>query len=185
VLVIGCGILQRELALAATTYGLKFDTRLLSPSLHLDPSKLERQVKAQLVNTAQQDARVFFGSCHPNLDQWLAAAGRRRTRGTNCIEMLLGPTRYEHELSTGAYFLIEPWARGFTAALKRSFGDRPRVAREIFQGAHSRMLAIRTPCSGDFNDAAEAAAREVGLPLEWTTVDLSELAEVMQDLLAE
>jgi hypothetical protein len=42
---------------------------------------------------------------------------------------------------------------------------------------------VRTPCSGDFTALAEAAAAEVGLPLEWTTVDLAHLEGVVLETL--
>lgn len=184
-LIIGCGILRRELQWLEQHRGLTFDAELLGPALHLDLPKLERVFGAQLERTAPRSPGVFFGACHPGLDTWLATRGTPRTRALNCVEMLLGPERYEAELTAGAYFLLEPWARTWTQALATTFGDRPELVREIFRGAHTRVLALRTPCSGDFTAAATTASEATGLPLEWLDVDLGHLERVVRGLLAE
>ena len=182
-LVIGCGVLEPELRRLAAAGGPGFDLALLPAALHLDPDRLARALGAQLARTASLDARVFYGVCHPGLERLVQAHGRRRIRGLNCVEMLLGAARYREELEAGSYFLLEAWAQGFEAALVRTFGGLA-LAAEVFQGAHTRLLAIRTPCSGDFSAAAEAASRAVGLPLAWTTVELDHLAAVLRELLA-
>lgn len=180
---IGCGVLGPELRRLAAAGAPAFDLALLPAELHLDPERLAQVLGAQLARTASLDARVFYGVCHPGLERLVQAHGRRRSRGLNCVEMLLGPARYREELEAGSYFLLEAWAPGFEAALARTFGGRPAVAAEVFRGAHTRLLAIRTPCSGDFTAAAEAASRAVGLPLVWTTVELDHLAAVVGELL--
>lgn len=182
-LVIGCGVLERELRFIAAQKGWELDLELLGPMMHLDLPRLARDFGAQLERTSERDPRVFFGACHPRLDGWLAAQGRVRTRGVNCVEMLLGPERYEAELAGGAYFLLEAWVRDWREALQRTFGDRPALVREIFQGSHTHLLALRTPCSGDFEAEAEAASRQVGLPLQWATLDLARLEAVLAALL--
>jgi hypothetical protein len=182
-LLIGCGILEPELRQLARERGVWLELELLGASLHLDLDRLEREFGAQLKRTAGRATAAFFGACHPRLDAWLGARGTRRTRGTNCVEMLLGSERYRDELEGGAYFLLEPFARGWAAALRHTFGDRPELAREVFQGAHTHLLAVQTPCSGDFRAEAEAASRSVGLPLRWLSVGLDHLEGVVREAL--
>jgi hypothetical protein len=55
------------------------------------------------------------------------------------------------------------------------------VIREIFHSSHKYILALRTPCNGDFTEAAETAARFVDLPLQWMDVDLGHLQGVLAD----
>ena len=64
------------------------------------------------------------------------------------------------------------------------FGKKLSVVREIFGSSHKYLLALRTPCSGNFTEAAETAAAFVDLPLMWMDVDLSCLETVLSDLLA-
>jgi hypothetical protein len=181
-LLIGCGVLQRELERVVHERGWAVDLQLLGPALHTDLGKLERAFAGQLARTAGRDRAVFFGACHPRLDATLATHHLRRTPGVNCIELLLGRERYEAELASGTYFLLESWARTWRLALHDTFGPRPELVREVFRGAHTRMLAVRTPCSGDFTAQAQRASDESGLPLAWLDVDLTHLAAALEPL---
>jgi hypothetical protein len=87
------------------------------------------------------------------------------------------------ELSRGAYFLLEDWALTWEPMITECFGANLGVVREIIHGSHRMMIALRTPCSGDFTAAAEAAARFVDLPLEWMDVDLTHLESVISEAL--
>ncbi|MBI5069961.1 MAG: DUF1638 domain-containing protein [Deltaproteobacteria bacterium] len=90
--------------------------------------------------------------------------------------------RYRREQEAGAYFLLEDWAGHFPEAI-RALGSLTAV-REIFQGAHRYLLALTTPCSGDYRAAAEEVARLTGLPLRWEQVDLETLAGQVEWALA-
>jgi len=65
------------------------------------------------------------------------------------------------------------------------FGNNLAVIREIFHSSHKYILALRTPCSDDFTEAAEKAAAFIDLPLHWLDVDLQELETVMADAIQE
>lgn len=53
--------------------------------------------------------------------------------------------------------------------------------REIFQGTHRYILALRTSCSGDFSAEAQEVARQIGLSLRWTDVALDHLEAVLRE----
>ena len=89
------------------------------------------------------------------------------------------------ELMQGAYFLLEDWANTWEPMITECFGHNLAVTREIFHSSHKMMIAIRTPCSGDFTSAAEAAARFVDLPLYWLDVDLDHLEAALCEAMAE
>jgi hypothetical protein len=95
--------------------------------------------------------------------------------------MLLGYERFMKQLGEGAYFLLEDWALTWEPMITACFGDNIQVVREIFHGSHKYVVALRTPCSGDFRSAAEAAARFVDLPLVWADVTLDHLESVLAD----
>jgi hypothetical protein len=63
----------------------------------------------------------------------------------------------------------------------RTFGTAGTATRAIFQHSHTHLLAVRTPCSGDFTAAAERAAGIVGLPLRWTDASLDHLESVLEE----
>lgn len=180
---VGCGILRKEVGAIIARHGWELETHFLSSALHhrLDHlySHLHQALEAQ--ERASRDTLVLYGACHPLMDALLEQHHTLRTRGQNCIAQLIGYDRFMQELERGAYFLLEEWATTCESMLLASFGPHPDVIREIFHGSHSRLLAIRTPCSGDFTAEAEAAARMLDLPLEWMDADLAHLEAVLAE----
>jgi hypothetical protein len=174
----GCGILQAEVRFLIERNHWPLDTRFLDSTLHCDLERLRRGLTGTLRKAPERSVVVFYGACHPLMDGLLREAHAVRTEGQNCVEMLLGHERFTTELAAGAYFLLEEWAARWDEIMVETFGD-VRVAREIFQGDRTHLLAVRTPCSGDFTAGAEAAARWVGVPLRWTDVDLDHLERVL------
>ncbi|HTY99706.1 MAG TPA: DUF1638 domain-containing protein [Rhodocyclaceae bacterium] len=183
---VGCGILHKEVDFLIRKNGWKVETRFLDSALHNYFDRLSSQLDAALAADEREgrESVVFYGSCHPRMDSILQEHHTLRTRGQNCIVMLLGYDGFMEHLSRGAYFLLEDWALTWEPMITECFGSNLQVVREIFHGSHKLMIALRTPCSGDFTAAAEAAARFVDLPLEWMDVDLSHLEAVLADAIA-
>lgn len=183
---VGCGILRKEVDFLIRSHGWRIESRWLQSSLHNYFDRLYNELDAGLTATEQDGKRtvVFYGACHPRMDQLLEKHHTCRTQGQNCIVMLLGYEKFMTELGQGAYFLLEDWALTWEPMITECFGHNPVVVREIFHGSHRKMIAIRTPCSTDFSTAAEAAARFVDLPLEWLDVDLDHLTQVLAEAIA-
>ncbi len=180
----GCGILRAEVRFLVAKNRWAIDTRFLDSALHCYPARLAAGLGGTLRKAAGRQVVVFYGACHPAMEDLLAGAGTLRTEGQNCVEMLLGHERFTEALSAGAYFLLEEWARRWDEIMTHTFGGHPDVVREIFQGDRTHLLAIRTPCSADFTAEAEAAARLVGLPLRWTDAGLGHLEAVLREAIA-
>lgn len=180
----GCGILRKEVQWLIARHGWPVDTLFLDSALHCDLERLGKGLAGTLERRRQSPVVVFYGACHPHMDQMLDAAGTLRTEGQNCVEMLLGHERFTQELVEGAYFLLEEWAHRWSAITYRTFGTNPAVIRGIFQGDRRYLLGLRTPCSSDFAREAEAAADLVGLPLRWLDVPLDHLDAVLSDAIA-
>lgn len=183
---VGCGILQKEVECLVAKNGWNVETHFLHSALHNYFDRLYRELDGALdaEEAEGRDTVVFYGCCHPRIDDILDRHRTLRTEGQNCIVMLLGYERFMEELGRGAYFLLEDWALGWEPMLSDLFGPNVAVMREIFGSSHKFIMAIRTPCSGDFTAAAEAAARFVGLPLVWTDADLSHLESVLAEAIA-
>jgi hypothetical protein len=183
---VGCGILHKEVDYLIARNGWNVETEFLDSALHNYLNRLARELDGALTGDEQagRDTVVFYGSCHPQMDSILQKHHTLRTHGQNCIVMLLGHERFMTELAEGAYFLLEDWALTWQPMLTEAFGDNIAVLREIFHSSHRSMIAIRTPCSGDFTAAAEAAAAYVDLPLRWLDADLDHLESVLADALA-
>jgi len=183
-LLLGCGILAREIEWLARQNGWPLECQFLSPSLHIHLGQLARELQAALERSREREIIVFYGMCHPMLERILAPYQARQVGGENCVEMLLGRERYLAELAGGAFFLMEDWAMGWDSAILATFGGLG-LAREIFQSSHTCLLGLRTPCSADFRAAAEAAARSVGLPLRWLDCGLEHLENVLRQSIPE
>lgn len=185
-ILVGCGILHKEVDYLIRKNGWPVETHFLQSALHNYFDRLYRELDTGLDQEERAGKRtiVFYGACHPRIDQLLERHGTCRTAGQNCIVMLLGYEKFMEELGKGAYFLLEDWALTWEPMITECFGSNIEVVRQIFHGSHKFITAIRTPCSGDFETAAEAAARFVDLPLHWMDVDLSHLESVLAEAIA-
>lgn len=180
---VGCGILHKEVDFLIKKNGWNVETQFLVSSLHNYFDKLYAQLNEKLDedDKAGRETVVFYGSCHPLMDRILAQHHTLRTDGQNCIAMLLGYERFMEGLGQGAYYLLEDWANSWEPMIIECFGKNNAVVREIFHSSHKLMFALRTPCSQDFTAAAEAAARFVDLPLQWLDVSLDHLESVLAE----
>lgn len=183
---VGCGILRKEVDYLIAKNGWNVETEFLDSALHNYLNRLSKELDGALTNDEQagRDTVVFYGSCHPQMDDILQRHHTLRTHGQNCIVMLLGYDLFMEELAQGAYFLLEDWALTWEPMLTQAFGDNITVLREIFHSSHKYIIAIRTPCSANFEAAAEAAAAYVDLPLRWLDVGLEHLESVLADAIA-
>lgn len=185
-LLVGCGILHKEVNFLIQKNGWKVETQFLDSALHNYLGKLSDQLNAALRADAEQgrETVVFYGCCHPQIESILENHHTLRTHGQNCIVMLIGYEKFMEELEKGAYFLLEDWALTWGPMITQAFGTHLAVVREIFHSSHKLMIALRTPCSTDFTAAAEAAAAFVDLPLVWMDADLSHLEAVLAEAIA-
>lgn len=183
---VGCGILQKEVDYLIKKNGWVVETQFLHSALHNYFGRLYKELDGALDRTDQEgrQAIVFYGACHPRMDDILSKHKTLRTEGQNCIVMLLGYEKFMEELGKGAYFLLEDWALTWEPMLTECFGKNPAVIREIFHSSHKMMVAVRTPCSSDFEAAAEKAAAFVDLPLVWMDADLLHLEVVIAQALS-
>ena len=179
---IGCGILAREVRALIRKNHWSLRTVLLDSDLHNDYCSLERALESSLSEHQADRTVVFYGCCHPRIDEIVAGAATVRTQGQNCIEMLLGHEVFTAEVQAGAYFLVEAWARTWQRVVTNAFGTtNPDVIRSIFNEDRRYLLALRTPCTGDFTEAAEEAGRIAGLPVRWMDVSLDHLEHTLRD----
>jgi hypothetical protein len=182
-LMVGCGILEKEITWLIEKNAWPLDTLFLDSALHIDLGKLYLSLRSALAKHADRMVIVFYGECHPLMDKLLAEAEVARTPGQNCMHMLLGDPLFSEELSKGAFFLLDDWAVRWEEVVTRALGKKADIIRAIFREDRKYLLGLRTPCSGDFTVAAEKAAELVGLPLRWMDVPLDNLEAIFQSML--
>lgn len=184
---VGCGILRKEVERLIEKNHWNLHTHFLDSALHNYFNRLSTELNQALDEREKlgEKTLVLYGSCHPLMEHYLEEHHTCRTRGQNCVVMLLGYERFMQELEKGAYFLLEDWALTWQPMITACFGNNVSVVREIFHSGHKYMLALRTPCNGDFTEAAESAARFVDLPLQWLNVELDHLEQVISEAIAQ
>jgi hypothetical protein len=183
-LLLGCGILRNEVEFLIRKNNWPLDTDWLDSSLHINFEKLAHELQTGILRNRGRDVMVFYGCCHPRMEDILETAHTFRTEGQNCVEMLLGRDLFMQELNAGTFFLLEDWALRWDEVIGKTFGSKPEVVKEIFSLSSKSLLCLRTPCSGNFEAAANAAGEKVGLPVRWMDVGLDHLEQVLRRALA-
>lgn len=176
---IACGILRKEIDFLIRKNRWPVTPLFLPSGLHVDFEKL-RHALEKCLRRHKRSAMLFYGACHPLMERMLEDAHCIRTPGQNCVEMYLGHERFDRELAAGAFFLFEDWALHWDSIIGGSQGMSPSVVADIFRSAHTYLLAIRTPCSGDFTPQAEEIARSTTLELRWIDVGLEKLEQTLK-----
>jgi hypothetical protein len=176
-LIIGCGILKKEIAFLVKKNGWPQRMVFLPSGLHVDFDRLQNSLEKSLRLYAGESAIIFYGACHPRMDQILETAHLIRTPGQNCVDIYLGHETFCRELEQGAFFLFEDWALHWKEIVGTVMPGDPEIMRSIFRSAHKYLLAIRTPCSGDFSAEAEAVSAMTSLELRWVDAGLENLEE--------
>lgn len=180
---IGCGILEREIRFLAEKNRWDLKAVFLPSGLHVDFAKLEHALRASLAHHADRPKMVFYGACHPCMEQLINEAWVIRTPGQNCVDIYLGHETFCRELESGAFFLFEDWAHKWEIIVGGVMPGNPQIMRDIFRSAHKYLLAIRTPCSNDFSTAAQKVSELTSLPLRWIDADLDHLEKNLLDTL--
>jgi hypothetical protein len=178
-LLIGCGILYKEIRLLIDKNRWPVDTCFLDSALHVNFEKLADRLSGALARHGDRNCIVFYGGCHPLMEGLLERGAAIRTDGQNCVDILLGNALFSAELQKGAFFLMEDWARRWKHITRIAMGRNLSLIRDIYHAAHTYLLCLRTPCSGDFRAAAEEAGRMIGLPVRWLDVGLENLESVL------
>ena len=185
IMLIGCGILRKEVEFLIAKNNWPLRPLFLDSALHVDFDRLASALTSALDRHRGKEIIVFYGTCHPLMERILAEARTFRTRGQNCVEMLLGHELFTRELSAGAYFLLEEWARRWEQIQAKTFNTTNlALIRDIFREDRKYLLALKTPCSNDFSADAERAAGLVDLPLRWRSVSLDHLETVLAEAIA-
>lgn len=185
IVIAGCGILRREIEYLIEKNGWNVGLRLWDSALHVDFEALGETLEKGLETLSGVKTVVFYGACHPLMDDIVRRHGAVRTEGQNCIEMLLGKERFTAELGNGAFFLLEDWAARWREITFKAFGGSKETARDIVSGGHTRLLCIKTPISGDFSKEALEMGEYLGLSVEWTEAGLDNLEKVIAEAIGK
>lgn len=174
-ILICCGILKDEIQYILKKENIPLQCYFLNSSLHVYFGKLEKAVLGMFEKYHGSGKILIYGTCHPLMDRWCRKYNVNRIKAQNCIEMLLGNSLFTEELSQGAFFLMEDWARRFeeimACALDKDFENVKKVIKE----QHKYLVGLTTPCSKDFKNKAQELSQKMEMELKWIHSDLSYL----------
>ncbi|MBI9105074.1 MAG: DUF1638 domain-containing protein [Spirochaetales bacterium] len=182
---VGCGILAEEIRFLIKKNSWNVDPHFLHSSLHVDFKKLEVALTSSFEKLGEGPKTVVYGACHPLMDRIVEDGNAHRSKGQNCVELLLGREIFDDYLFQGAFFLLEDWAEKWEEVMAKAFGSNPEIIREILGNEHKFLLCIRTPCSKDFTRHAERISLYANLPLRWHDADLSHLELILENMIKE
>lgn len=173
---VSCGILEKEIRHIITINHWPLEQVYVPSGLHVDFDRLQNSLEKCLAQHANAPVMVFYGACHPLMDRCMEKAHAVRTPGQNCVDIYLGHDFFCSELENGAFFLFEDWALHWEHIVGKLMPGNPDIMRSIFRDAHKYLLAIRTPCSGDFSAEAARISEMTSLELRWIDAGLEHLA---------
>ena len=182
-LLLGCGIFHKEIQWLIQKNNWSLRTDFIDSALHNNLKLLSQKLTEELHEHQEDNTIVFYGCCHPNMDKIVEKADTIRTNAQSCMQMLLGEEEFMRQLENGAYFLLEESVLNWDTVIRQTFGDKEEVIRDIFQGDRKYVLAVKTPCSSDFEKEAKRIAAKVGLPLQWIDVSLECLQSAIEEVI--
>ncbi len=191
VLVIGCGALATELVAIVRQAALTNVTiSCLPASLHDRPGGIPAAVHERIRSGRATHDRIFvaYADCGTGglLDRVLEAEGVERLAGAHCYEVYAGRAAFAElaEEEPGTFYLTDFLVRNFERLVVRGLGlDRHPELRDVYFANYRRVVYLAQTDDEALTEAAGAAARRLGLPLERRYTGLGELATSMRSAL--
>jgi hypothetical protein len=170
--VLACGIFAREISHVSPEILSRIEVRFLDSMLHMHPETLDRRLGEELAGEAEGPLILLYGDCCPHMEEFASGdganqgRGRVRTRGINCVEIILGTERFKELRREGAFFFMSEWLARWEEVITHEFGfSDPTLARSFMQESARLLVYIDMGLSPVPTAELERVRLHLGLPL--------------------
>lgn len=176
---VACSIFKKELASLQNDIMQEVECVYHSSMLHMHPELLDVQLQKDHEKWTSENARmlILYGDCSPSMHSIEQSAGVERTKGINCIELLLGEKLYRELRREGAFFMMPEWTYRWKEVFKHELGLEGELAREFMMDFHSRIIYLDTGQLEIPQHHIEEIENYTGLKVEIIKTNLTELAK--------
>lgn len=183
---LACSVLEKEIRMLQQNQELPYSVEYIDSMYHMHPVQLEEALKQKLHPTEIKAERtvLIFGECHAHMDT-MEKRTVARTRGMNCIEVILGKERYRQLRKEGAFFLLPEWAERWRQVFVEELGLNEGNARMFMKEMHQKLIYLDTGVTPVPNQLLLEIAAFTGLPVEIATVKLDQLLASVQEAVKE
>lgn len=192
ILIIACGALAREIkALIDVNDWQGVRLECLPASLHNRPERIPEAVRGRLSAARRDGVRVFvaYADCGTGgrLDRVLEDYGAQRLPGAHCYDFYAGQAVIAAlaEQQPGTFYLTDFLARHFDRLVLRELGiERHPQLASVYFGNYRRLVYLSQRDDPGLQEAAEAAARRLGLDYEYRHTGYGELGVSLHRVVA-
>ena len=186
--VIACGAIARHVDDIAKRRNWDITIHPLPPLLHNTPKDIAPEVERLIRELMPARMAVAYADCgtYGALDAVIAKYGIGRLRGAHCYDVFAGASVVQHLLDEqpGTYFFTDYLVKGFHRSVVVELGlDTHPELREDYFRHYTRVVWLAQQPTAELQNAAEAAAAVMGLPLETRIVGDVGLEAQMEILL--
>ena len=190
--IVACGALATHIGEIAGDSDLDITIYPLPPLLHNRPERIAGEVDALLSEIKDKHSRcaVAYADCgtYGALDLVIERHGVRRLGGNHCYDIFAGASEIEKLMAedAGTYFLTDFLVKSFHRSVIVELGlDKYPHLRDDYFRNYSRVVWIAQRPTAELEQAAMAAAQEIGIPLEKQLVGYRGLRKELEVLISQ
>lgn len=179
---LACSIFKNELALLKEKGEFGLNVLFQSSMLHMKPELLDERLRLAMTNLLDENKNVvlLYGDCCPHMNMIENEKATIRTKGINCIEILLGKETYRKLRKEGAFFFMPEWILRWEEVFKFELQLEDNIAKEFMQEFHTKIIYLNTGQIKIPYSQLKEIEKYTGLKVELMDADTSRLKDVLQ-----